>query len=135
MKKIRGSISYPRRLEFGPNVHYRLRGIVVHWGSLEHGHYIAVVNKPNPGSPLDESVSPIVEVAMTQEIQKPVKKEIDQKSAPIAEKKRKSQWYYCNDKNISECDEKVALSQEAYLLFYERIHSQDNEEVKSLTPR
>ena len=43
----------------------------MHWGTLEHGHYIAVV-----------------------------KKEID----------RKNKWFYCNDRNVGECEEKLALS-------------------------
>jgi len=48
---------------------------VVHWGSLEHGHYIAIVRK---------------EV--------------------IIEQKTESKWFYCNDKNVGECDEKLALA-------------------------
>ena len=57
---------------------YKLKGIVVHWGSLEHGHYIAVVGRGD------------------------------------------DKWYYCNDSKVSECEEKVGLKQEAYLLFYEK---------------
>lgn len=45
MRKIRDYVSYPLRLDMGGNVVYRLKGIVVHWGTLEHGHYIAVVGK------------------------------------------------------------------------------------------
>lgn len=45
MRKIRDYISYPLRLELAPDAIYRLRSVVVHWGSLEHGHYIAVVGK------------------------------------------------------------------------------------------
>lgn len=67
MKKIKEFISYPILLEIGPYQVYKLVSLVVHWGSLEHGHYIAVSSN-------------------------------------------KGKWYYCNDKNITECDEKVALS-------------------------
>ena len=55
----------------------RLKGVVVHWGTLEHGHYVSVVE-------------------------------------------RARQWYFCNDKVVSECGEKVVMAQEAYMLFYER---------------
>ena len=74
MKKIRGYIRYARTMDFG-GAKYTLTGIVVHWGTLEHGHYISVVYKHD-------------------------------------------HWYYCNDRNVGQCDEQIALAQEAYLLFY-----------------
>ena len=48
MSKLRHYISYPRRLTFGEAAVYELRGLVVHWGSLEHGHYISVISKTVP---------------------------------------------------------------------------------------
>lgn len=81
MRKIRGPIAYEKTLTLktGPlSVKYSLKGIAVHWGVMEHGHYISVVE-------------------------------------------REGKWYYCNDRVISECEERVAMSQEAYMLFYERL--------------
>jgi ubiquitin C-terminal hydrolase len=58
MKKIRDFISYPLRLEMAPDVIYRLRSVVVHWGSLEHGHYIAVVGKNINTVPQQKNANP-----------------------------------------------------------------------------
>ena len=77
MKKIRGHIEYPKELAFQGQTRYNLKGVVVHWGTLEHGHYVSVVQ-------------------------------------------RARRWYFCNDKVVSECGEKVVMAQEAYMLFYER---------------
>eukprot|EP00347_Sterkiella_histriomuscorum_P023719 403333621 len=116
MKKIRGYQRYPLRIDISDYTHqksyskqqnfqspdsftdnqrknenkkeidngniYELSGIVVHWGTLEHGHYIAVVKKQQNGQ---------------------------------------NKWYYCNDRNVGECEEKLALSQEAYLLIYTQV--------------
>jgi len=49
MSKIRHYISYPLQLKMRDGALYNLKGIVVHWGSLEHGHYISVVNKDQDG--------------------------------------------------------------------------------------
>lgn len=81
MKKIRGHIEYPKELAFKGRVRYNLKGVVVHWGTLEHGHYVSVVQRARPSEG----------------------------------------WYFCNDKVVSECGEKVVLAQEAYMLFYERV--------------
>lgn len=44
MKKIRGHIEYPKELAFQQgHAKYKLKGVVVHWGTLEHGHYVSVV--------------------------------------------------------------------------------------------
>ena len=73
MKKIRGFIRYPLVFDMKTysqidlQAKYELTGIVVHWGTLEHGHYISVINKS-------------------------------------------AKWFYCNDRNIGECEEKLALS-------------------------
>jgi ubiquitin C-terminal hydrolase len=84
MKKIRGHIEYPKELAFQQgHAKYSLKGVVVHWGTLEHGHYVSVVQRRCPSEGSDK-------------------------------------WYFCNDKVISECGEKVVMSQEAYMLFYER---------------
>ena len=83
MKKIRGHIEYPIELAFQGHSKYNLKGVVVHWGTLEHGHYVSVVQRRCSSEGSDK-------------------------------------WYFCNDKVISECGEKVVLSQEAYMLFYER---------------
>lgn len=61
MKKIKGYLRYPLRLDISSylpsdtsliNNHgniYELTGLVVHWGTLEHGHYIAVIKKQIEG--------------------------------------------------------------------------------------
>jgi len=41
--------------------------VVVHWGTMAYGHYIAVIKRGN------------------------------------------DKWYFCNDSQISECDEKIAM--------------------------
>ena len=53
MSKLRHYISYPCRLKFGDSAVYELRGLVVHWGSLEHGHYISVISKIVPAEDSD----------------------------------------------------------------------------------
>jgi ubiquitin C-terminal hydrolase len=45
MRKIKSHVGYPREIELGEGVRYVLKGVVVHWGSLEHGHYIGVVER------------------------------------------------------------------------------------------
>lgn len=66
---------------------YNLIGVVVHWGTLERGHYISIIRKQIEG---------------------------------------KDRWFYCNDKNIAECEERHALSQEAYVLLLSASPSQHN---------
>lgn len=73
--KIKGYVSYERFIQINGQ-RYELQGVVVHWGTMAFGHYIAVV------------------------------------------KRTKDKWIYCNDSQISECDEKIAMGQEAYMLFY-----------------
>ena len=79
MKKIKGYIRYPRYLDLKKyckldndnlRTEYELTGVVVHWGSLERGHYVSIV-----------------------------KKEVE----------NKDKWYYCNDKDIAECQENQLL--------------------------
>ena len=53
------------------NGEYLLTGMIVHWGTLEHGHYISIVRKKYVSD---------------------------------------NKWYYCNDRNIGECEYKLALS-------------------------
>ncbi|TNV85227.1 hypothetical protein FGO68_gene7514 [Halteria grandinella] len=181
MKKIRDFISYPLRLEMAPDVIYRLRSVVVHWGSLEHGHYVAVVGKNINTVPAQKSANTSVppqkrkaetvqtsqnceslsnvqpvdtnakyshttlntennlhnklqnigrnrtatshndEASIPSIITQPQQLPPEQIPNNNATPKRVQHWYYCNDRNISECEEKVALSQEAYLLFYEKV--------------
>ena len=73
MRKIRGHIEYPKQLSFKGHAMYNLKGVLVHWGTLEHGHYVSVVQRRCPSEDSEK-------------------------------------WYYCNDKVISECGEKVILS-------------------------
>lgn len=54
MKKIGGFIKYPLKINLNKiakdargDQRYELSGVVVHWGTLEHGHYVSVVKKEN----------------------------------------------------------------------------------------
>jgi ubiquitin C-terminal hydrolase len=42
MKKIKGMIRYDKEIEI-TGVRYSLKGVLVHWGVMEHGHYISVI--------------------------------------------------------------------------------------------
>ncbi len=64
--KIKGLVSYEKIIEINGQ-RYELQGVVVHWGTMAYGHYIAVVKRSN------------------------------------------GKWFYCNDSQITECDEKIAM--------------------------
>ena len=79
----------------GGDVLYRLSGVVVHYGSLNSGHYVAYVRhgSPEPFHHGDSTLSP-----------------------PCGQT-----WSLISDSSVSESSLAAALAAEAYILFYERV--------------
>lgn len=143
--KINTRISYEELLDISPytslwcmrnekqeeNIWYALYAVVVHIGStLKSGHYVAYVKVRDNDHDLERFIQKnyfdrSVSVDQLIEMMKQWKVTEGQKNSPWKAKVQSGTWYRMCDAEVSRAKATEVLNQNAYLLFYERVDSQD----------
>lgn len=90
------------------NTRYRLCGLVVHYGGHSSGHYVAFRRREGSRKDLDDAMG------------------VDDVLHGVPCQAR-DRWYRISDDSVTHCSLRDVLSQNPFLLFYERMEERDND--------
>ncbi|GMR31776.1 hypothetical protein PMAYCL1PPCAC_01971, partial [Pristionchus mayeri] len=140
-RKISGHVHFPLIFDIAPfcckNVEriapgqtsllYSLYGVVSHSGNMTGGHYVAYVKSreklERTEAMLEAARAVCADVqAEPSRVPSPSSTTTSIRPEDAAKDLPPGQWYYCSDSRVSAISESKVLSEEAYLLFYERIY-------------
>lgn len=138
-RKLNKTVHTPKKLDMGPfcteeakhapgaSTAYELTGIVSHSGSMGGGHYIAFVRRCFKAHSLEKKRDAEMEVVVGDEkVSEAMHADGDNGEQKVEATTHETPetchyWYRVSDSHVQQVSEQIALSTQAFLLFYRKI--------------